>query len=75
MKDVRLALERLVSDRPKIERFVKRYVTSQALKVKQTGDEALEVFENQSGFDNTRDGNKKKGSKGKKSNKSKGKKK
>ena len=73
MKDVVLALERLRSDRPKIERVVKRYLTSQ--KVKQTGDEALEVLENQSGFDNTRDGNNKKGNKGKKSNKSKGKKK
>jgi predicted ATP-dependent serine protease len=75
VKDVVLALERLRSDRLKIDRVVKRYVTSQVLKVKQTGDEALEVLENQSGFDNTRDGNNKKGNKGKKSNKSKGKKK
>ena len=74
LKNVEFVAKRLQSARPKMDRFVDQYVRSQVSKVKQTRDEASVVLENQSRCDNIRDGNKK-GNKGKKSNKSKGKKK
>ncbi|GJY19121.1 hypothetical protein Tco_0390612 [Tanacetum coccineum] len=78
LKNVEFFAKRLQIDRPKIDKFVNQYVRSQVSKVKQTGNEASVVLENQSGCDNSRDGNNKKGkgnNKGRKSNTSKGKKK
>nr|GEU83497.1 UvrD-like helicase, ATP-binding domain, P-loop containing nucleoside triphosphate hydrolase [Tanacetum cinerariifolium] len=78
LKNVEFYAKRLQIDRPKIEIFVNQYVRSQVSKVKQTGNEASVVLENQSGCDNSQDGNNKKGkgnNKGRKSNTSKGKKK
>ncbi|GJR49653.1 UvrD-like helicase, ATP-binding domain, P-loop containing nucleoside triphosphate hydrolase [Tanacetum coccineum] len=75
LKNVEFVAKRLQIDRPKIDKFVNQYVRSQVSKVKQTGNEASVVLENQSGCDNSRDGNNKKGkgnNKGRKSNTSKG---
>ena len=76
LKDVEASVKRLQSDRPKIDKFLSKYVRIQVSNVEQTGDGA--ALESQSECDNTQDGNNKKGkgsNKGKKSKKSKGKKK
>nr|GEY97045.1 UvrD-like helicase, ATP-binding domain, P-loop containing nucleoside triphosphate hydrolase [Tanacetum cinerariifolium] len=75
--DIFEVLSETFDKRPKIDKLLNHYVTSQTLNVEEPGDEELVLLENQSQCDNTQDGNKKgKGnSKGKKSNKSKGKKK
>ncbi|GJZ68000.1 hypothetical protein Tco_0631240 [Tanacetum coccineum] len=74
LKNARVAMKELQITRPKIDKLLNHYVTSQTSNVEEPGDEELVVLENQSQCDNTHDSNKKgKGnSKGKKSNKSKG---
>ena len=76
LKGVSRAVKGLQSHRAKLDNFLNRSSTNQALKVKQTRDSVM--LQNQSECDNTQDDNNKKGkgnNKGKKSKTSKGKKK
>ncbi|PWA72412.1 uvrD-like Helicase, ATP-binding domain, P-loop containing nucleoside triphosphate hydrolase [Artemisia annua] len=70
-KILEIAVSRLQSYKRKIDKFLNRSVTSQVSKVEQTCDSV--VIENQSDYDNTRDGTnqKGKGNKGQRSKKSK----